>query len=671
MANISDKDINIILKKYERLKEVNKILKNEFVGLDDIIDEVCSLIETWYLFPDGQTRPTIINLWGMTGTGKTSLVIRLFELLEFNSILKIDIGEWVDRHESQLSVKISNQLLKIKKDNLVPILIFDEFQLGRTKTDSGDDIDRPGLRVIWDLLDTGKFSILEEKWESGVVYDLYLKLNFLYYNKGVEVKNGIIIKNKREWDIMFANLENNYDSSTDIMTKIYPNNAFIPFDAIWSIRKLNEEYLSDNQLIQYILTLDAKEILEFLEKTLEKSSKPTTYDFSKSIIFIIGNLDDVFSDSEQMSPDIDADTLYEHTKKITISHIKEALTLKYRPEQISRLGNNHIIYKSFNESMYKDIIKLELNKIINKVKNKFDIDIEFDNSINDIIYKEGVFPTQGARPVISTINVLVESYIGRIIVDSIKLKIDIKNIYWKFENDTHFIIINKGKKTFKYPVKLKIESVRKSKNDDIQSLIAVHEAGHIVTSIYSLNILPKMAISRNAEDNGGFTHIDLPEWENKDFLINNIICLIGGYCAEKIIFGENNITSGSYKDLKETTSIALKIIKEYGMNGLPIVYSTPNFRISSSAVCLNDDDHDKLAIKIVEDCMKKCEEILNDNMELLLAISDYLSKNSKITSVEIKEMVKKYGKYKMPDFKTKEDYYNYKKILNEKIKKMI
>ena len=48
-----------------------------------------------------------------------------------------------------------------------------------------------------------------------------------------------------------------------------------------------------------------------------------------------------------MSPDLDADSLYEQTSKINLSDIKRSLTFLYRPEQISRLGNNHIIYKSY------------------------------------------------------------------------------------------------------------------------------------------------------------------------------------------------------------------------------------------------------------------------------------------------------------------------------------
>jgi cell division protease FtsH len=319
--------------------------------------------------------------------------------------------------------------------------------------------------------------------------------------------------------------------------------------------------------------------------------------------------------------------------------------------------------------MYNDLISLELNKVVDKVKTKFNIEIKFDKSVNELIYKEGVFPTQGVRPIFSTITSLIESYVGRIIVDIMKINFDAKIIRWKYSNEKYSITLksDKLKKVLKYPIKLKIESIRKSKSDDIQSLVAIHESGHIITSVFSLNILPKVAASRTADDKGGYTHVDVPNWETKDFLTKNIITLIGGYCAEKLVFGEENLTTGSYSDLERTTKTALKMIKDYGMDGIPLLYSTPDFRISDNAVCLNDDELDKKAVELVKNCMLETETILNNNMELLLRLGQYLTNHSKIESQEIKEFVEKYGK-DIPNYKTKDNYYEYKSILENKLK---
>jgi Cdc6-like AAA superfamily ATPase len=63
-----------VLQSKVELAAVKSALKEEFIGLDPVIDEIVTLVSPWYVFPEYQTRPVIINLWGMTGTGKTALL---------------------------------------------------------------------------------------------------------------------------------------------------------------------------------------------------------------------------------------------------------------------------------------------------------------------------------------------------------------------------------------------------------------------------------------------------------------------------------------------------------------------------------------------------------------------------------------------------------------------
>ena len=49
-------------------------LKKEFIGIDKQIDEIMDNVRTWYVYPQLQIRPIVINLWGMSGVGKTSLI---------------------------------------------------------------------------------------------------------------------------------------------------------------------------------------------------------------------------------------------------------------------------------------------------------------------------------------------------------------------------------------------------------------------------------------------------------------------------------------------------------------------------------------------------------------------------------------------------------------------
>ena len=124
-------------------------LKEEFIGLDDIIDEIMSKIETWYLFPNFQTRPLVINLWGMTGVGKSALVKRLSELINFkDKFFNCDIDKnYSSIRQFEETLTESSFLYKDKSI----IISLDEFQKGSSKE---KDIITSN---IWNLLDSGRF----------------------------------------------------------------------------------------------------------------------------------------------------------------------------------------------------------------------------------------------------------------------------------------------------------------------------------------------------------------------------------------------------------------------------------------------------------------------------------------------------------------------------------
>ena len=74
-------------------------LKKEFIGIDSIIDQIANTITSWFFFPEIQDRPIIINLWGLTGIGKTSLIKRLTELIGFSEhYFRFDLGECTSRY---------------------------------------------------------------------------------------------------------------------------------------------------------------------------------------------------------------------------------------------------------------------------------------------------------------------------------------------------------------------------------------------------------------------------------------------------------------------------------------------------------------------------------------------------------------------------------------------
>ena len=68
-----------IITKLAELEVIKTKLKREFVGIDDQINQIVDSIRTWYCFPETLSKPLIVNLWGITGTFKTSVLRRLVE----------------------------------------------------------------------------------------------------------------------------------------------------------------------------------------------------------------------------------------------------------------------------------------------------------------------------------------------------------------------------------------------------------------------------------------------------------------------------------------------------------------------------------------------------------------------------------------------------------------
>jgi ATP-dependent Clp protease ATP-binding subunit ClpA len=77
----------------QKIEETRTALKKYFIGIDNIIDDLLDYIQIWYLMPEILNRPIIVNLWGMTGVGKTDLIRRLVKILDFQDrFLEVELS---------------------------------------------------------------------------------------------------------------------------------------------------------------------------------------------------------------------------------------------------------------------------------------------------------------------------------------------------------------------------------------------------------------------------------------------------------------------------------------------------------------------------------------------------------------------------------------------------
>lgn len=113
---------------------------------------------------------------------------------------------------------------------------------------------------------------------------------------------------------------------------------------------------------------------------------------------------------------------------------------------------------------------------------------------------------------------------------------------------------------------------RKSRipDEEANTITAYHEGGHAIVAYYTKDSHPlhKVTIIPRGPSLGHTAYI--PEKERyhvtKAQLLAMMDTMMGGRAAEELIFGPDRITSGASSDLKQATSIATHMVREWGMS---------------------------------------------------------------------------------------------------------
>lgn len=638
-----------LFEKKEKLENAVIQLKKEFIGIDNVIDQITNSITSWFFFPEMQDRPVIINLWGLTGIGKTSVIKRLTELIGFTEhYFRFDLGECSNQY---FDMQDSFKNIYENCDGAPFIIGLDEFQLARTINENQEEIDRASIRAIWDLLDTGKFEVINFEYNMNWFNKLIKKLDMSLFN-GVQVKKGFIDENAEiYWNIVNPSEkpEIEEDKKEDRVFFVSDNDVNLIFNMV------DHLFLSQGELREKLSELDGDQTIDYLISLYKASLRPKTVNCSKSLIFVMGNLDEVYTMSRNFNPDMSADEFHRQSAEITITEVKHALLSRFRSEQIARLGNNHIIYLAFNEQSFFGIIRLELEKVKKKVSDTYGLQMLFDNKVEDLIYHEGVYPTQGTRSLFTTVHQIIHTRLGKILneiylngfeADSVRFTInesaskkDTKALQIDFMKNNiiiHYIIDQ-------HP--LVLGKLRQEKQNDEQAIVAVHESGHAILSSILMKTIPQVVVSVTADSSSDGFVLARPEWNyiSKKEIINRLAVLLGGFVAERIVFGEENVTIGSGSDLSKATQLATYVLYIAGMGDTRAAFGNENMNNTPVVVFDNKDTVNVEAKELLLRAEQLAEQTLKRQEKLLIKMADYLSDKRSLTKENIKGLVEKYA----------------------------
>jgi len=637
-----------LLQKKELLETAKVELKKEFFGIEKVIDGVIDDISSWLLFPELQERPLVINLFGMTGTGKTSLLIRLSELLGFGKkCFKFEMSKGDNRQKIQSDLED----LFFYHNAKPTMIVFDEFQHLRSKDERGLYVQNDISQIIWKVLDSGKFDLVDynHRKESLIDYSRFLEQAVNY---GVKAEKGVVIEKAKTFiKLLDVDLENDgyfkkksrrkrkgfYDP--DEKNKI-ANLRFISESIIDDLAEsLLHKQISEGTIRANFNKLNEKESLTYFFKILEDILAPKVVDCSKTVIFVVGNLDSAYPMSNDLNPDIDADFLYRKSLEINISDIKESLGEFLRLEQISRLGNIHHIYPSLSKQSYKQIIDKELSGFAAKVEKSNQVKIEFTDKTKQLVYSEGVYPTQGTRPLLSTINKIIRAKLGDVLGEAaLQNWQSLNKIIWDVEEQGFKISYLNGNKTLgskEIKVEKSLEKIRNDNDGEKRVVVATHEAGHALVHRVLFGESPEAIFSSTASSNiGGFVLTNGHKVISRNVGIKKIAVLLSGFLAEKEVFGPDSITDGAGEDLMSAKMLSANMVK---------IWSFQKFRRSSvyeDLVIKRDDLNASSEMnEILDESFGIAETILRKYQKAFLALSNQLMKQRMMTKEAIEKLI--------------------------------
>jgi cell division protease FtsH len=608
-------DNTVIAEKRAKLASVAAQLKTEFFGLDTIIDKVISAISAWYIFPDIITRPVIINLWGMTGVGKTQLVRRIVSLLQFNEKfveVQMDGGSVTSSYNANSITKLLGT--STIDEGKPGILLLDEIQRFRTVDEVGGDVKVERFQDVWTLLSDGKFSA-----DASIFAEIEMMLAYRAWDQdGVGTEDDDDLDEDEEEKPKKAKKQRAF--------KVYPYEAK-------NLKKL----LRLSESVSEIMKWDADRTSLALAD-LKQQRVSWEIDYTKLLIFISGNLDSAFTGSDSTDDcDTDADFYHDMTKKISSTDIKRHLKRRFRPEQIARMGNNHIIYPSMSKLSYERLIESTCKRYIDEMTAVSDIVFTLDKSIHREIYNNSVYPTQGTRPVFSSIHMIFSG----VLVDATFWAIEngYLDVGMKMSADAKSIVVTGNNASTNFPVDLEL-NLKKSKTTlDTKTLVAVHETGHGFVFAALTKSAPIEIKINPASFEGGYM---LPTTSGaimtKQDHLDEIATYLAGTVAEEVFFGANNRSSGASHDLSRATKIASDMVRNYGLGD---TLARVDAQGNGGVTHVTDLSATNKAIEqILNDQYARAMDLIKGNKPLFARIVNALLKENTIAQQEFIELAK-------------------------------
>jgi cell division protease FtsH len=179
---------------------------------------------------------------------------------------------------------------------------------------------------------------------------------------------------------------------------------------------------------------------------------------------------------------------------------------------------------------------------------------------------------------------------------------------------------------------------------------AYHEAGHTLVGIKVPNADPIHKVSIIPRGMALGVTMQLPEADRyshtRDYLEGQIAIMMGGRIAEEIFL--NHMTTGASNDIEKATDLARRMVCEFGMSTLgPITFGKKEEQIFlGREIAQHQDYSEDTAIKIdqevgriVTEQYNRARQIIFENKEAMVRLSEALLERESLDSIQIRRLV--------------------------------
>ena len=600
-------DRGLIKERNERLERARTELKAKFVGIDAVIDELFDAIRIWYLMPEVLSRPVIVNLWGMTGVGKTDLVRRLVKALDFQErFAEVELSNSDSTmYQSSVASYLDANYINDEKPSIV---LFDEIQRFNTLNPDGTPVQTTKFTDFWELLSDGR---LAKRARDDLDYTI------------------------QEATVMLRDMKKRKDAgeTVDLDEGI----------GVWEARSLRVR-LNLERTVEELSLIPRTEMIEMLREAKRRKSVYEPVNHSKTLCIISGNLDDAFTMATLSNEaDVDADIFHAFTTKITVVDVKGALARRFRPEQVARFGNIHLVYTSLRKADFVELINREVKRVCASASNHFGIDLTVSRAVEELIYRNGVFPVQGVRPAFSSVIDILETNVSRflfeaLMVGSTAISVDYDVAKSQLIGTIAPVVSGKRQKIIIVPYVGRLDKVRQRNVGDVVANVSIHEAGHAVAYALLFGLAPLQLTSKVASSYAaGFT---FPHeiHETRDQLLSKIQVFLAGGIAEDVVFGEGNATVGRANDREMASHIAIDIIRRYGFDAeFQAFYGFEGPYVMDKSV--TDSDIEKMVSRLAA----ATHELLVEQRDFLLQLGAALQVSGKLEATQVAKIAADHG----------------------------